>query len=56
MTGRLDWRRAKIQRPSTETAATRRLEYRADRYLGAVEPKQPKRRNKRNQKGVTRSS
>ncbi len=50
----MDWRPAKRERPSTETAATRKLEYRADRYLAAVEANQAKRKNKRNRKGVAR--
>jgi hypothetical protein len=36
MMPKLDWRRAKKDNPTTETAATRKAELRADRFLNAV--------------------
>jgi hypothetical protein len=34
---KLDWNRARKDRPTTETGATRKLDYRADRWLDVVE-------------------
>lgn len=39
---KLDWTKAKKERPEPETAnASRFLAYRADKYLAAVEKKKP---------------
>jgi hypothetical protein len=34
---KLDWTKARKDRPTTETGATRKLDYRADRWLEVVE-------------------
>jgi len=40
MANKLDWSKAKKERPDTHTAATKFLEHRADRYLEvALKPK-----------------
>jgi hypothetical protein len=51
MARHLDWTKAAKPRASTDTALTRKLEFRADRYLAAVDERQaayPKRSGSKN--------
>jgi len=44
MSRKLEWDRARKPRPPTDTPATRKLDYRADRYLAAVDANEAKRK------------